>query len=280
MRVLLTTDGSKESYDAIQAGVRLLAPQDRELDVLYVAPAAARPGTEKLLARQTKRILHDAQRILTEEGSRGSANCRSGSPARVILHESKNFDVTVLGAKGRDDRSQGGLGPVASRLVEHADGCVLIGRTPPQDRQPRILVPVDGSDGSDQALDMLSTFFDLESADIMLLHVIESLWLPEDENGEPQEGADRVALQLRLQAEELLARARTRILPCHAGVSTLVREGVPANEILSAADQGDYDLVVVGATEASDLKHQVLGSVSSKVAWNAPCSVLLVRVPE
>jgi nucleotide-binding universal stress UspA family protein len=279
MRVLLTTDGSKESYDAMRGGIRLLAPQDRELDVLYVAPAA-RPGAEKLVSRQTKRILQDAQRILIEEGPRGSVNCRSGSPARVILHESKNYDVTVLGAKGRDDRSQGGLGPVASRLVEHAGGCVLIGRTPPQDRQPRILVPVDGSDGSDQALDMLSTFFDLESADVTLLHVIESLWLPEDENGEPQESADQVALQLRLQAEELLARARARILPHHPGVSTLLREGVPANEILSAADQGDYDLVVVGATEASDLKHQVLGSVSSKIAWNAPCSVLLVRVPE
>ncbi len=279
MRVLLTTDGSKESHDAMRAGVRLLAPQDRELNVLYVAPAAW-PGTEARLSRQTKRILQEAQRILTAEESRASANCRTGSPARVILHESKNYDVTVLGAKGRDDRSQGGLGPVASRLVEHADGCVLIGRTPPQDRQPRILVPVDGSDGSDQALEMLSTFFDLESADVTLLHVIESLWLPEDENGEPQEGSDQVALQLRLQAEELLARARTRILPYHPGVSTLLREGVPANEILSAADQGDYDLVVVGASEASDLKHQVLGSVSSRIAWNAPCSVLLVRVPE
>jgi nucleotide-binding universal stress UspA family protein len=280
MRILLTADGSKESYDAIRAGVRLLAPRDREMEVLYVAPAATRPETETRLSRQTKRILGDAQRILTEEGVQGSANCRTGSPARVILHESKNYDVSVLGAKGRDDHSEGGLGPVASRLVEHAGGCVLIGRTPPRDRQPRILVPVDGSDGSDQALDMLSTFFDLESADVTLLHVIESLWLPEDENGEPQEGADQVALQLRLEAEDLLGRARSRIVPFHPGVSTLVREGVPANEILSVADQGDYDLVVAGATSGSDLKHQVLGSVSSKVAWNAPCSVLLVRVPE
>jgi nucleotide-binding universal stress UspA family protein len=36
----------------------------------------------------------------------------------------------------------------------------------------------------------------------------------------------------------------------------------------------------VGANEAADMKHSVLGSVSSKVAWNAPCSVLIVRVPE
>jgi len=280
MRVLLTTDGSKESLDALRAASRLLTPQEREVDVLYVAPEAVRRGLEERVSRDTKRILYEAKRILAEEGCSASALCRSGSPARVILHEAKKYDVTVLGAKGLSDRSAGGLGPVASRLVEHANGCVLIGREPPQDRQPRILVPVDGSDGSEQALDILSSFFNLESADVTLLHVIESLWLPEDENGEPQEGADQVKLELTLEAEKLLAEARSRVLPYHAGVTTLVRQGVPANEILSAADQGDYDLVVVGATEATDLKHQVLGSVSSKIAWNAPCSVLLVRVPE
>lgn len=280
MRVLLTTDGSKEAKDALRAASRLLATQDRETDVLYVASQASRPELQERISRETKRILHDAKRLLAEEGCTASSLCRSGSPARTILHEAKNYDVTVLGAKGRSDHSQGGLGPVASRLVEHASGCVLVARTPPPDRQARILVPVDGSDGSEQALDMLASFFDLESADVVLLHVIESLWVPEDENEEPQEGADRLRLELRLEAEALLAQARAQLVPHHSGVSTLIREGIPANEILSAADEGGYDLIVVGATEATDLKHQVLGSVSSKVAWNAPCSVLLVRVPE
>jgi nucleotide-binding universal stress UspA family protein len=280
MRVLLTSDGSNESKDALRAASRLLARQDREMDVLYVAPEAARQGSQDRLALETRRILEQSKRVLAEENCAASMRCRTGSPARVILHEAKNYDVAVLGAKGRGEHSQGGLGPVASRLVEHASGCVLIGRTPPQDRQPRILVPVDGSDGCEQALDMLESFFDLESADITLLHVLETLWLPGDENDEAQEGADQVKLELRREGEALLAQARAKILPRHSGVTTLIREGIPANEILSAADQGDYDLIVVGATEATDMKHQVLGSVSSKVAWNASCSVLLVRVPE
>ena len=111
------------------------------------------------------------------------------------------------------------------------------------------------------------------------LHRVPDL-RPGDENDEPQEGADSVKLQLRLEAEALLAQARAKILARHSGIITSVREGIPANEILSAADEGNYDLVVLGATEATDMKHQVLGSVSVKVAWNAPCSVLLVRVPE
>ncbi len=280
MRVLLTTDGSNESKDALRAASRLLAHEYREADVLYVSPEAPRPGFEDRLARQTKRILQEAKRILTEEGCAASPMCRAGSPARVILHESRNYDITVMGAKGRSEHSQGGLGPVASRLTEHANGCVLIGRTPPRDLQPRILVPVDGSDGSEQALDMLASLFDLESSEVTLLHVLETLWLPEDEDGEPQEGAAQISLQMRQEGERLLTNARSKILPLHAGVSTLIREGNPAHEILRATDEGDYDLVVLGATEASDMKHKVLGSVSIKVAWNAPCSVLLVRVPE
>ena len=51
MRVLLTTDGSKQSSDALRAASRLLAPQDREVDVLYVSPEAPRAATQDRLAR-------------------------------------------------------------------------------------------------------------------------------------------------------------------------------------------------------------------------------------
>jgi nucleotide-binding universal stress UspA family protein len=37
---------------------------------------------------------------------------------------------------------------------------------------------------------------------------------------------------------------------------------------------------VVGATGASDLKHRMLGSVSFKIAWDSPCSVLIAREPK
>lgn len=201
--------------------------------------------------------------------------------------EEQEYDITVIGAKGKDAPSAVGLGPVASRLVEHATGCVLVGREPPGDGQARILVPLDGSDGSEQALDALVNLFDVESAEIKLLHVMETLWVPLDEDGESNlhndpdsEQRNQIVTELREEAEQLLSDARKRISPHHPGLTTSIREGIPANEILSEADQGDYDLIVIGATGATDMKHSVLGSVSSKVAWNAGCSVLVVRVPE
>jgi nucleotide-binding universal stress UspA family protein len=49
---------------------------------------------------------------------------------------------------------------------------------------------------------------------------------------------------------------------------------------LSEAERSQYDLVVVGASGARDLKHRMLGSVSARVAWDANCSVLIAKGSE
>jgi nucleotide-binding universal stress UspA family protein len=288
----MATDGSKEASAALRAAGRLLTDGEREVDVLYVAPdlrTAAKKHQDRLAA-ETKEILEKAHQILAEEGVEAQMCCRRGSAPKVLLKEAGDYDIAVVGAKGRHERSDVGLGPVASRLVEHATGCVLVGREPRGEKGIRILVPVDGSDGSQQALEALTSFIDLPSADVTLLHVIETTWLRpglEEElygNADPESAAEDPELQLTYQlkrdAERLVNDARGSILGLHPGVTTSIREGNPANEILSEADQGDYDLVVVGTNESADFKHSILGSVSSKVAWNAPCSVLVVRVPE
>jgi len=295
MRVLLATDGSKEATDGLRTASRLLTKVDRHVDVLYVASEPRAPKSGKIArqayhhraAAETRRVLEEARQILKEEGIDALTLSETGSPASVIMAQAEDYDVTVIGAKGRNERSDVGLGPVASRIVEHASGCVLVGREPPGDGQVRILVPVDGSAGSQHALDALSMLFDLESAEITLLHVLETLWLPSNPEEDSLGDTDtefrqtrQLLAELRREAEQLLAEARARVLEQHPGVTTAIREGIPGNEILSEADQGEYDLVVVGANEATDMKHSVLGSVSSKVAWNAPCSVLVVRVPE
>ena len=55
-----------------------------------------------------------------------------GSPSARIVNHAEDYDLTVIGAKGRGasgspSGGQGGLGPVASRVVEHALAPVLVG---------------------------------------------------------------------------------------------------------------------------------------------------------
>jgi nucleotide-binding universal stress UspA family protein len=238
------------------------------------------------LCRRAKRILEAARAALSAEGISAKPIVQAGSPARVLIAASLDYDVTVVGAQSHKNRSPVGLGPVTSRVAEHANSTVLIGRGLHNDGGLKILAPVDGSEASLVALDKLATLVDLSAADVTLVHVVETPWLHpgadqewlgyEEEKEEEIDAQAQFEREFETEGDEILENARAR-LPVRTAVTTLIYRGVPADEILGEVETGDYDLVAIGASGAVDLKHQILGSVSSKVAWNAPCSVLLVR---
>ena len=288
MKVLMATDGSKLAARAIETACRVLSAKDRDIDLLCVAPDAApkHRAHKAKLCRCAKRILEAARAALNAEGVSVKPIVQAGSPARVVIAASRDYDVTVVGAQSHKNRSPLGLGPVTSRVAEHSNSTVLIGRGLHNDSGLKVLVPVDGSEGSVQALDKLAAFVDLSAADVTLVHVVETPWLHagadqewlgfEEEKEEEIDAQAQFEREFETEGDDILESARAR-LPVRTMVSTLIYRGIPADEILGEAETGDYDLVVIGASGAVDLKHQVLGSVSSKVAWNAPCSVLLVR---
>jgi len=281
MRVLIATDGSKHAATAMTAACRILSPEDRCVDLLCVVPDM-RAASEKLQRRAT-RILEAARHTLAEQGVSARPLFEQGSAIKTLLRASLQYDVTVVGAKSRDDSSPSGLGPVASRIIEHSSASVLIGREGRNDTGLRILVPVDGSDAALAAIDKLVTLVDLSAADVTLMHVVETPWLigpdPPESMGEEDEPADpqaQLAFELEREAEDVIEAARTH-LPPRTAVNRVIERGLAANVILAEADSGDYDLVLMAASGVTDMKHQLLGSVSVKVAWNAPCSVLLMR---
>ena len=53
--------------------------------------------------------------------------------------------------------------------------------------------------------------------------------------------------------------------------------GHPADAIVDAAEQGGYDLIIVGSRGLNAVARFLTGSVSSRVVAHAPCSVLVVR---
>ena len=228
-----------------------------------------------------------AQETLRAAGVDTHSRVESGSPPSVIVKLSAAYDVVAIGAKGKDAAAGAGLGPVASRVLEHADCSLFIGRETRNEAGFRVLVAADGSDASNEALDQLARIVDLTEAEVRILHVIESPWLHmgdeqelfgyEDPGHEAVEPEMRIDREITIGADRLVEAARERLGTVRRPVSVAVESGLPANEILSELDRADYDLVVLGSSGADDLKHRMLGSVSAKVAWNAPCSVLIVR---
>ena len=297
MKILLATDGSDEATTALRTANRLLNPASRHIDLLCVAPKLRKNGRskangngyERRMREEVSKILERARASFSRSEVPVNLLTAFGSPSASIVHRSGDYDLTVIGPRGRGKGSIGGLGAVASRVVGHAFGPVLVARELRGEGGIRILIAVDGSTASLHAISTLAEVFDLTSAEVCLMHVAETPWmeLGVDEDwitysDEDKANSEAGAMEKELfrEGEAVVEQARDLLRAQKISITTRIDTGDPANEIMSEADRGQYDLVVTGATGARDLKHSMLGSVSMKIAWNAPCSVLIVREPE
>jgi len=303
MKTLMTTDGSREATTALRSASRLLRKNRNQIDLLCVAPEPDRPASQgkgsrakgsqareeyrRRIAREIKPILDEAEKILRAEGAEATLFSEIGSPTDVIVKLAEDHDVTVVGAAGRNHPAWAGLGSVASRVVEHAGGMVLVARELAISDRVRVLVGLDGSLGSKHALSAMTAYFDIDSAEITLMHVKETPWIhlglerewfdsPGDsfDQANPEISLDE---ELQREAEDVLEDAQASLAKYNYSVLTQIEDGNPATEILGEAESGGYDLIVLGAADSMDTKHYMLGSVSARVAWQAPCSVAVVK---
>lgn len=83
-----------------------------------------------------------------------------------------------------------------------------------------------------------------------------------------------------LEAEErgrILQEARARLAELGTKARAVEAHGDPADAIVSIATEAEADLVLVGSRGRHAMAALLLGSVSSKVAADAPCDVLVVH---
>lgn len=60
-------------------------------------------------------------------------------------------------------------------------------------------------------------------------------------------------------------------------LESMVVYGDPAEELITLADEKECDVIVIGSSGKGRMKRTLLGSVSTKVALHAQCSVYIVR---
>jgi nucleotide-binding universal stress UspA family protein len=295
MKTLMATDGSSAATTALVSAGRLLTRSGNRFDLICIVPEFHKKKGRfhmdyyHYMERNSSRVLKKATEILQAQGIEARVLGKTGSPGDVLTGIGEDYDVVVVGAQSRLERPSPGLGPVASRIVEHASGIALVGRELANESSFKILAAVDGSAMSRNAIDALIANFNLDDAQVTLMHVLEKPWLQlgveEDWHDlerayapEDPEPTRILGSELRLEADQIIEDAR-RLLERVQTVSTEARieEGIPASLLLHEAETGNYDLIVVGATGVSDLKHTMLGSVAFKLASYAPCSVAVVR---
>ncbi|EMA40563.1 universal stress protein [Halobiforma nitratireducens] len=137
-----------------------------------------------------------------------------------------------------------------------------------------VLVPMDGSEMSEQALEYALEVF--PDADITVLHVVgepSPMWgaatglaLADD----LEEAADERATEVFERAREIVDDAGTDV-----GLDTAVELGHPVRAIVTTA--GEYDTVVIGSHGGTIADRIFVGNVAEKVFRRSPVPVVVVR---
>lgn len=143
----------------------------------------------------------------------------------------------------------------------------------------RILVPVDFSSYSIEALQYAVPFARKFKAEILLMHVVEPAIYPADFNF-GQVGIPSIEDELRGKAVDELNSLAEKETKRRARSSIMVRVGKPFIEIISAAKEENIDLIIMATHGHSGIEQILFGSTAERVVRKAHCPVLTVRTRE
>ncbi len=136
----------------------------------------------------------------------------------------------------------------------------------------KILVCHDGSDAADKALMEAISISGLYGATLTILSVVPNLCFTEI-----GVDCDTVGKLYRAEIEGGMEGINSVLQKKAVKAETIILEGNPADVIVDHARGMGVDLVVVGSTGKQATARTIIGSVTSRVVANAPCSVLVVK---
>ena len=140
----------------------------------------------------------------------------------------------------------------------------------------RILVPVDFSPASNNAVEYARRVSGFTGADLIFLHIVVPD-APLGFDGLPPICSDELKENAGENMRALVWETRNG---GNQGATSITRAGVPAHEIVEEAKESDVDLIVIATHGYSGWKHFCIGSTAERVVRAAPCPVLVVREKE
>ncbi len=142
-----------------------------------------------------------------------------------------------------------------------------------------ILAATDFSPGAALAVEQAASLAHTLGAKLTLLHVyqIPNYFFPD---GSAYIAPPEVLTELTASVADQLAAAAAQARSITGGeVAVRSLEGAAADQIVRAAREGGFDLIVIGTHGRSGIKRLVLGSVAEQVVRHAECPVFTVREP-
>lgn len=300
--ILVPIDFSEMSGPAIETAQRLAKRFGAAVHLVYVheyyypvgfmAPGAPVPMSIVTFREDAVQRITAKLRALAKKFGISATNCYIQNDTPVFHEVCKvarqiNADLIVTPTHGYTGVTHFFEGSHAERIVQHSPCPVLVARK--REKKPSrvassgkasgsidtILVPVDFSQSSFQALEYAVEFAERVVAKLIVFHAVHFGYaFTADGYGmcdlsvlteTARKGAER-------QMEKFLRLAKFR------GVKfeTAVKVGPPVSEICAFAEQRDVDLIITATHGRTGFKHLLIGSVAEQVVRYARRPVLVV----
>lgn len=201
-----------------------------------------------------------------------------GDPFVAITHAVQHggYDLVLVGTRGLAAWEQFLIGSTAKRLIRKCPATVWIVKSEHVGPPKAVLAATDFSDVSRRAVLEGLGIARQASAEFHLLHVVDSIDVPEDIISRIPKGSS-----LRREIDE---EAKHRL---NAFVESLDTEpnkvqrhlswGTPWQEVGRLAQHLNVDLIALGTVGRSGVKGLLLGNTAEKVLGTCDCSILTVK---
>jgi nucleotide-binding universal stress UspA family protein len=214
---------------------------------------------------------------MTERGIKCQLKQRDGHAAEEILRETEEneYDLLVMGARGRSRLTRFLLGSVSYRVLEHAQIPLLIVRES-RPQIDNILVTAGGRPQSTPTISFGTELAQELGAHATLLHVMNPI--PQMYTGlhEMEETLPEL-LQTDTEEGRTLRRGARLMGERDVDGDLELRHGLVEQEIILEAREQDVDLIVLGSSvQAGPLGRLLIGNITRRVIDGTKRPILVV----
>ncbi len=236
MKALVAYDGSLNSKTSLKYGIRKVKEKGGELIVLYVFNRSmfidydAGPGAEQLARIESARHVEEARSILEGAGdTKSRIVVEEGNPPEEILRLATEENADVI------------FSPPRYRSIVKSAPC------PVSIIPGNILVPLDNTDVSPAALDLISEEVKATGSKVILLGIVPIHIYSKWEKAEVE--------KIKRQTSVLLRQVKKNLNERRVETKEIIRSGYPDEEILKIADEYPVSMIIMpaGGNEPSEL---------------------------
>ena len=202
----------------------------------------------------------------------------------IRVARERQAGMLVMGTRGLTGLDHILVGSTAEQVVRMAPCPVLTVRaaadepgTPEFGNIRHIVVPVDFSIFSQEAVECVIPIAERFNSEIYLFHVHEQHLYALNPPGTPtQSGAGE---HTREQISDQMAKLLRMFLERGLQATSRMGEGRTDEQIVKTAENVHADLIVMGTHGRTGLQHTLIGSIAEKVVRRSPCPVVTIKSP-